>query len=108
MKHVIAIAAALGACVQAEHTELDDIAQSSETAPLTCEAVDTSSDPKHCGACGNVCASGLCYAGVCADDRAGHVFVIGHSYRDSSPALDRILANAALQSEKATVKVLVY
>jgi hypothetical protein len=28
--------------------------------------VDLQSDPRNCGSCGNVCASGICSRGVCA------------------------------------------
>jgi hypothetical protein len=33
--------------------------------------VDTSNDPKHCGACGSVCSSGACVAGACTTTPAG-------------------------------------
>jgi Stigma-specific protein, Stig1 len=70
---------------------------------LTCSApavdcggacVDVLSDPDNCGACGNVCASGLCQAGACVGETVGHVVVIGHDYQAADPAMDRVLANA--------------
>ncbi|QQR91745.1 MAG: hypothetical protein IPJ88_08600 [Myxococcales bacterium] len=42
--------------------------------------VDRDSDPKNCGSCGNVCQSGICETGICADVRPGHVVVIGMNY----------------------------
>lgn len=75
------------------------------TCPTT---TDYMSDPSNCGTCGTVCGSGLCYAGVCADATAGHVFVIGHGYATSNAALDKILGNAVFSSDRSTVRVLAY
>jgi hypothetical protein len=98
---------ALAACgdEQLVPERLDD-AVSASTATCTA-ATDLDADPLNCGVCGNVCASGLCYWGVCADDRAGHIFAIGASYRTSNPALDRVLGNAVFARE-GVPKVLFY
>ncbi len=108
MKNAIVCLGFLFAC-QYDDVVVDETTESIEVAETTtCENVDLTADATNCGVCGNVCASGLCYSGVCADDRAGHVFVIGHSYRTSNPALDQILGNAVFMREGRTVKVLVY
>lgn len=78
------------------------------TGPTCSGTTDYMADPANCGTCGNVCGSGLCYSGVCADATAGHVFVIGHGYATSNPALDRVLGNAVFMHEKNPVKVLAY
>jgi hypothetical protein len=75
------------------------------TCPVT---TDYASDPANCGICGTVCGSGLCYAGVCADATAGHVFAIGHGYATSNAALDKVLGNAVFMNERTTVRVLAY
>ena len=77
-------------------------------APTCAASTDYNNDALNCGVCGNVCTSGLCYAGVCADDRAGHIFVVGNSYRKSNGAWDRVLGNALFLRETSTVNVLVY
>jgi hypothetical protein len=74
----------------------------------TCELATTDSDPMNCGTCGNVCGSGLCYGGVCADSTGGHVFVIGHGYGTSNGALDKMLGNAVFLNERQPVRVLAY
>jgi hypothetical protein len=104
IQSIVAIASLLGAC-----TTSTEVTTSSESSALeeTCTA-DLESDANNCGACGNVCASGLCYTGVCADDRAGHVFVIGHSYKTSNPALDRVLGNALATASNKNIDVAVY
>lgn len=78
------------------------------TGPTCSTTTDYTSDPVNCGSCGTVCGSGLCYAGICADASAGHVFVIGHGYATSNPALDRLLGNAVLTSDRNPVRVLAY
>lgn len=77
--------------------------------PATCDGVtvDLDSDPVNCGVCANACSSGLCYAGVCADDRAGHAFVIANSFRVAVPAFDRALGNAIFLRE-GVPNVLIY
>ncbi len=104
---ILVASAVTTACVEASPTETstDDAV---EVAPLTCEQADTSTDPLNCGVCGNVCASGLCYAGVCPDDRAGHIFAIGNSYRLSNPALDRVLGNALFLKEGKKLNAVIF
>jgi hypothetical protein len=69
-----------------------------------CLLLDT--DPENCGHCGRVCASGICSAGTCAGDIAGHVIVIGHDYVASDPAMDRVIGNAVrLGSQSASSAV---
>ncbi len=70
-------------------------------------------DWQNCGACGNVCSlSGLCQAGVCRDGTAGHIVILGMSFKiwteGSSPS--RILQNAAFLPAPAAnpVRVLTY
>jgi len=93
--------------VEEETSVQQAVTISDSSATCTEGETDLSADPYNCGACGSVCASGLCTAGVCADDRAGHVFAIGSSFRTSTPAFDRILGNAAFLHE-GRPNVLVY
>ena len=67
--------------------------------------VDLSSDPENCGGCGHVCASGLCSAGMCVGEVAGHVVAIGHDYTSSDAAMDRVLANALVLGVAGKVHV---
>ncbi len=55
---------------------------------------DTTSDPNNCGACGNVCPTGLCSASVCVGALPGHVVAIGHDYATYHPVMARVLGNA--------------
>jgi hypothetical protein len=107
----------LTACTQIENDEnLDTTEQEGKTRPgstttsgPTCAAgTDYMSDANNCGTCGNVCGSGLCYSGTCADATAGHVFAIGHGYETSNPALDKMLGNAVFMNERSTLRVLAY
>jgi hypothetical protein len=100
---------ASAACVTSDgsvETEISEQALDGDPV-LACDA-DLAADPLNCGACGTVCGSGLCYAGTCADDRAGHAFVIGHSYRSSNGALDRLLGNAVFLTEKRPVQIVTW
>jgi hypothetical protein len=105
---------ALVGCASLEASTTDNTntseATQDVTATKTCTATtDYNNDALNCGTCGNACASGLCYSGVCADSRAGHMFVIGNSFRKSNPSWDRMLANALFLREKTTaLNVLVY
>ncbi len=56
--------------------------------------IDTTSDPDNCGACGLVCATGLCQASACVGAIAGHVVAIGHDYSATDAAMSRVLGDA--------------
>jgi hypothetical protein len=56
---------------------------------------DVTSDPDNCGACGHVCASGICTASQCAGEPRGHIVAIGHDYRQHHAVGARVLGNAA-------------
>lgn len=72
------------------------------------DCFDLSNDPDNCGQCGMRCGTGLCGEGECRDDVAGHVVVIGHSFRQSRPSVDRILANAVGIPGGSLVRVLAF
>ena len=59
----------------------------------TCTDVTTA--PSDCGSCGHVCASGICVAGQCAGELAGHIVAIGHDYQQRNAAMARVIGNAA-------------
>jgi hypothetical protein len=69
---------------------------------------DFATDPDNCGGCGQLCASGLCAAGACAGGTTGHLVVIGHNYRSTRAAQNRIVANAVLLSAVDPIGVLAY
>ena len=59
----------------------------------TCTDVTTAADD--CGSCGHVCASGICVAGQCAGELAGHIVAIGHDYQQRNAAMSRVIGNSA-------------
>ena len=110
---LVLLAFAIGGCTTpieaASIGPMPDPTTDSSAAVTTCATTtDYNADPLNCGTCGNVCASGLCYAGVCADNRAGHIFVVGNSYRKSNPSWDRVFGNALFLKESAKVNIVVY
>lgn len=72
------------------------------------QCIDTSTDPAHCGACNQNCASGACRFGVCKASTAGHIVVIGHDFRTSNVAMNRILGNAIFLPASGDVNVVEY
>jgi len=71
----------------------------------TC-AADTANDPDNCGYCGHVCTvSGLCSAGICVGEPAGHVVAIGHDYATYRVGMTTLLANAISIGRGSSVRV---
>jgi hypothetical protein len=72
--------------------------------------VDLAVDPYNCGACGNVCPTGLCNGGVCRGTAPGHVVVVGHDFTGASPAfsVSRVLANAVFLAHRNPVRVVAF
>ncbi len=70
--------------------------------------VDLDVDPLNCGACGNVCPTGLCNGGKCRGARSGHIVAIGHDYvASSAEAPNKTLINAAFLPSRNPVRIAV-
>jgi hypothetical protein len=72
--------------------------------------VDLQSDPTNCGACGRVCPSNLCAAGVCQGANPGDVVYVGHDYAatPAGSAQARVLSNAVFIPRTNPLRVLTY
>ena len=71
--------------------------------------VDLDVDPLNCGACGNVCPTGLCNGGKCRGAKSGHIVAIGHDYAaTSADAPNKPLANAAFLPSRNPVRIAVW
>jgi hypothetical protein len=66
---------------------------------------DTATDPDNCGACGVVCASGVCNAGACAGTIDGHIVAIGHDFTSWDDAMAQVLADAVGLGRSADLQV---
>ncbi|AKU94605.1 hypothetical protein AKJ09_01269 [Labilithrix luteola] len=88
-------------------------------APLVCEAplvacrgqcLSVESDGQNCGACGKICPSNICVAGVCQGATPGDVVVIGHDFAQAwlGSAQAKVLLNAMTIPTTDPIRVLSY
>lgn len=70
--------------------------------------VDESTDPDNCGACGRVCQSSICTAGVCQGAANGDIVYIGHDYSGTpfGTSQARELANAVFLGPSNPIRIL--
>jgi hypothetical protein len=68
------------------------------------------SDAANCGACGKICPSNICIAGVCQGATPGDVVLIGHDYTNawSGSAQAKVLVNALSIPTTDPIRVLSY
>ncbi|HEY0714561.1 MAG TPA: hypothetical protein VGF45_17885, partial [Polyangia bacterium] len=59
-------------------------------------------------ACATRCGSGLCSAGVCQQQGAGHVVVIGHDYVVNRTSMNNLLGNAVFLAAEDPIRVLAF
>ncbi len=74
------------------------------------QCVDLQNDPLNCGACGKICPSNICVAGVCQGSTPGDVVLIGHDYKDAiaSTSQTKVLTNAMFIPTSNPLRVLSY
>lgn len=73
-----------------------------------CIPVD--SDGQNCGACGKICPSNICVAGVCQGATPGDVVVIGHDFAEAwlGSAQAKVLLNAVTIPTTDPIRILSY
>lgn len=72
--------------------------------------VDTTTDPLHCGRCGNACPTGLCRESECVGGHAGHLVALCMSFEQvfaNSPQAV-LLANAVFLATSPMTRVMVF
>ena len=74
------------------------------------QCVDTQNDPLNCGACGKICPSNICVAGVCQGSTPGGIVLIGHDYKDAigGTSQTKVLTNAMFIPTSNPLRVLSY
>jgi hypothetical protein len=93
--------------------------QTPDTPGLTCEpplvlchglCISVDSDPMNCGACGRICPSNICVAGVCQGATPGDVVLIGHDMAStwSGSVQAKVLSNAVSIPTTDPIRVLSY
>jgi hypothetical protein len=67
-------------------------------------------DPQNCGACGKICRSNICMAGVCQGATPGDVVLVGHDMQDAwaGSAHSKVLGNAVGIPTTDPIRVLVW
>jgi hypothetical protein len=73
--------------------------------------VNTDTDENNCGACGVVCASGICQGGSCVGATAGHEILFCMDYRTPATvgtAPEQLLENAVFLGSTGKVRILGY
>jgi hypothetical protein len=74
------------------------------------KCVDLQTDPNNCGACGKICASGICVAATCQGSTPGETVLIGDDFSgaQNSAAPAKLLQNAAFIPSSNPLRVLSY
>jgi hypothetical protein len=72
--------------------------------------VDFQNDPLNCGACGKICASGICVAATCQGSTPGDIVLIGDDFTgaQNSTAPSKLLQNAAFIPSTNPLRILSY
>lgn len=83
------------------------------SAPLVAcrgQCISVESDGQNCGACGKICPSNICVAGVCQGATPGDVVVIGHDFAEAwlGSAQAKVLLNAVTIPTTDPIRILSY
>jgi len=70
--------------------------------------IDVTDDPLNCGACGQLCTSGICAMSACAGSTSGDIVVIGHDYAAANVRVSEaeLLSNAVFLPPSNPLRVL--
>lgn len=74
------------------------------------QCVDINVSPLHCGACNNLCPSGICSGGKCVGANPGHValYCLDYTWAQATTAHTVLLGNAVFLPLRSEVRILAY